>query len=1499
MGLILRTTHEPMPEGAIVANGRLTVTQMDNNFIFLQSIAGTGGTGTIGATGAAGATGATGPIGATGAAGPIGATGADGFASLSVVTLTVASASQYISDSLIITGQPYLITDADPNLYGTSSQFGFGEGTNILLYGVSENSFTSLGYGKFYSPNYNEFDVWDQGLTYSVDDKVIYGGKVWNLTATASVGYNDYWSLQSDWEVVDYTDTYFYNVTWDEVEYNIVDNYITSRYDAINNNRVTDSYGTWYFMCETHPIQSFRWGHNSVQNCKVDNSYFGCLNFVSGYIWDVELKNGSMIWNIELLNGARLQTITLSNFSDLSSFLIDGGYVQNINISNGSSLSEFTVSDTYCYIENITINNSSNIGGFTLSQEDGNDCYLSEITIDNNSSIGDFTLHSNNNDNSYFYGIKVDTDSHISGITATASYLENISLSTDSHLEGIYMENSNLYVVELSNKGFFIGDVSTDDGIDGDGNITITDSYLESIKITNNSVFTGPISITNNSRITELYMENSYIGGLEQDNDDLFSITIDNSTLENLVLEGHSYIANLEMYNSTLSNTKLSNYSKITSDGDSVYIEDSTLNLISLSNHSYIGYDRVEIINGTNWYDVKLDNYSKIGGYIYFNDSRFGVISLNNGSKFWGGDDSWAGPFSGYGDIYINGSDVHYISLDNNSEITGYLNIANSYFQHIDLSTSFLGGYNNNFEIVDSTLQYVNLSNGSWFEADNDDINIKNGSTVEYINLTNGSWIDGYLEVGQDGSDCYLGYLDLTNDSYFGYGIYVQNRSRLQQVRLENNSRLVGADEEYGNVYVYDNSTIQNIEITNASYLSGWMDIGEGSYFQNIKIDNDSKIQAGIYVYGWDDGYYFNQGSTFENVTVTNGSSILGNITIGNNNGIQDGYGYLGNVTVTNGSLLGDDYIYVRDQARLEYITINNYSRFTKVELAGTDPGNNPTKMYYIDINNYSYISPYRLELYDGSEIKYLTLDNHSHIMGETFLHEDSMIKRVQMANYSKIDGYNQMWSNSSIQYVSMINVSDNSGTSCYGAGFTDFYLDGSTLHGLEMEFSTLGGLWLNDSRIEGLKISNSRVFNIDISGTSSLLNSKFNNSYLDGDSIDPGHYGSLLLYNGSWIENLDIDTVDFPAWNSGDYGIALDNSSIKNMKLKDMTINNRVQARENHYDNTDGLIARVSLENSYLENINIENCGETYDVWDGYVYDIYLYNSIMTGLDMNKSQLEQVSINDNSGLINLKLEDSGLYNLFLGEGSTFVDVEFTNCYGNMWDNYLTFGALVGGLKFNSTSFYNNSFNDGNFGYGDFNLSEYSNNNLVNTGVGNFKLNGAKLTNLDQTTNSLTNFVLENTIFDFASDNTHTYGLSEAVVHGNTIKYQFEKGLSGLGDGNVSIPRFVAPGAGWYIEKTLIDCTPLVISGTISFSLGLQLGFPEVVLDNVDSSVLTNKVKVYDIASNTLIAHKSTELDWIGLFVHDETGSSTITSGTMSIEVTLKNTNYNTIWWNL
>jgi hypothetical protein len=74
MGLTLRTNHRNLPVGSVVQNTRLTNTQMDNNFIFLQSIA----SGTIGPTGADGIQGPIGPQGVTGSDGVQGIQGPAG-----------------------------------------------------------------------------------------------------------------------------------------------------------------------------------------------------------------------------------------------------------------------------------------------------------------------------------------------------------------------------------------------------------------------------------------------------------------------------------------------------------------------------------------------------------------------------------------------------------------------------------------------------------------------------------------------------------------------------------------------------------------------------------------------------------------------------------------------------------------------------------------------------------------------------------------------------------------------------------------------------------------------------------------------------------------------------------------------------------------------------------------------------------------------------------------------------------------------------------------------------------------------------------------------------------------------------------------------------------------------------------------------------------------------------------------------------------------------------
>ena len=119
---------------------------MDNNFIFLQSISST------------------------------------------AISITYSTAINLINTNSVVSGQNYLITDCDPSLYGSSSSFNFGNGTEVIIQGLDNSNFSSQGYGKFYNPIYYNpntsigYNVFNSGSTYSISDIIIYGGRVWELS---------------------------------------------------------------------------------------------------------------------------------------------------------------------------------------------------------------------------------------------------------------------------------------------------------------------------------------------------------------------------------------------------------------------------------------------------------------------------------------------------------------------------------------------------------------------------------------------------------------------------------------------------------------------------------------------------------------------------------------------------------------------------------------------------------------------------------------------------------------------------------------------------------------------------------------------------------------------------------------------------------------------------------------------------------------------------------------------------------------------------------------------------------------------------------------------------------------------------------------------------------------------------------------------------------------------------------------------------------------------
>ena len=409
-----------------VKGSKLTTPEMDGNFTYLEGLASGGG----------------------------------------VITLSLADAITLIDNEGVIQGATYLIQGVDSNLYG---------GTDILVTGLSPIQFSQFGYGKFYNPKYLSFPVWDNSASYNINDTVIYGGVIW-INQTGNLGSNDnYFNLDAeDWTVHypigDDIATY-YNTVWDEISYDIVDDYIQSRYEAISNNRVTVTYqtSTWFF-CGYNPLAVFRWGdpydgNRGVGGCTVENGYLECLNYVSGSIQAVTVKNYSVMANLFMINDSYIEEVNIDNYSTILALGLENSGFYEVSLTNDSGIGEMGLLNSSFY--QVTIANNSSIVGSEMS---GSNFY--NVNIFNNSQISNFGLENSSiynlqlfNSTSYYNnGI---TNSTVGPLIADTSYITNLNLSNstlgfitmkDSEINNINGTNFSMYNVEFTGFYYYLGD---------------------------------------------------------------------------------------------------------------------------------------------------------------------------------------------------------------------------------------------------------------------------------------------------------------------------------------------------------------------------------------------------------------------------------------------------------------------------------------------------------------------------------------------------------------------------------------------------------------------------------------------------------------------------------------------------------------------------------------------------------------------------------------------------------------------------------------------------------------------------------------------------------------------------------------------------------------------------------------------------------------------------------------------------------------------------------
>jgi hypothetical protein len=231
--------------------------------------------------------------------------------------------------------------------------------------------------------------------TYTIGQKVIWGHYVWENVKGNVGAATDVLTLDAEWLKLPYTAT-DYNVTWDEIEFDFTNNWITSRYESEADNRVTETYATFgNFGYTYHAISVFQWGNHynnssgkGIGGNKVDESYAEFCNFQGAYAIKNSITQKSYIKDSLLISSSGIGSNILGASSHILDITSNGSYISN-NILVTSYINSNTLSGSSVIADN-TLNSSSAIANNTLSVASG----INANTLNSSSAINSNVLSS-------------------------------------------------------------------------------------------------------------------------------------------------------------------------------------------------------------------------------------------------------------------------------------------------------------------------------------------------------------------------------------------------------------------------------------------------------------------------------------------------------------------------------------------------------------------------------------------------------------------------------------------------------------------------------------------------------------------------------------------------------------------------------------------------------------------------------------------------------------------------------------------------------------------------------------------------------------------------------------------------------------------------------------------------------------------------------------------------------------------------------------------------
>lgn len=277
--------------------------------------------------------------------------GGEGTTVESYIEITKSQLDSHIANSTLKPGVLYGIKETERWML-------LGDSTDTLfLRAVSTNQLETKGTGKFFVPKYDQnidgYGIWQGEVyeafpttvpvpTYTVNDKVIWGGRLWN-NVSGNLGTKvDIYTLSLDWEAIPFNET-DYNVRFDKIDYDYQNDMVVYRKDN-SGNEISTSYEDWYYKennyFDGNPLEISLW--NSLKIYQWGNEYSsdtlkGCgFNVVTNSILECLNTCGSICYNT--LNRGSINSNTLSDNGGIFSNTLDSGNIEFNIVNQGEIL---------------------------------------------------------------------------------------------------------------------------------------------------------------------------------------------------------------------------------------------------------------------------------------------------------------------------------------------------------------------------------------------------------------------------------------------------------------------------------------------------------------------------------------------------------------------------------------------------------------------------------------------------------------------------------------------------------------------------------------------------------------------------------------------------------------------------------------------------------------------------------------------------------------------------------------------------------------------------------------------------------------------------------------------------------------------------------------------------------------------------------------------------------------------------------------------------------